>query len=138
MLRTYACLVMLAWLAVPAWASAGMVPYSGNGVIGHDTVTLHYFEGNALINHVAENVFDSLSGTRRESAESRWDTKHGSERSEAEKPDYSDRTDKGTGLYEHFPIQSFDSVNGRSDGLNPWWGMPSAGEPMLRELSRRP
>ncbi|HSA86325.1 MAG TPA: hypothetical protein VLE46_09090 [Nitrospira sp.] len=138
MLRTYAGLVILAWLAAPAWASAGMVPYTGKGGIGHHTGNRHGFEGNALIHHVAENVFDNLPGTRRESVESRWDTKYGNERSDDEKPNYSDRSDQGTGLYDNFPIQSFDSVNGRSNGLNPWWGMPSAGEPILNELSRRP
>jgi hypothetical protein len=138
MLRTYAGLVMFASLAVPVWASAGMVPYSGKGGIGNDTVNLRCLEGNSLIHRVAENVFDNLPGTRRESVESRWDSKHGNERSQEEKPDYSDRSDKGTGLYDHFPIQSFDSVNGHSDGADPWWGARSQGEPMLKDLSRKP
>jgi hypothetical protein len=85
MLRMYAGLVMLAWLAVPAWASAGMVLYSGNGGIGHDTVYLRCLEENSLIHHVAENVFDNLPDTRRESVESRWDSKHGNEQSQEEK-----------------------------------------------------
>ena len=134
MLRTYAGLVMFAWLTVPVWASAGMVPYSGG--IGRDTVNLRCLEGNSLIHRVAENVFDNLPGTRRESVESRWDSKHGNERSQEEKPDYSDRSDKGTGLYDHFPIQSFDSVNGYSGSADPWWGARSQGEPMLKDLSR--
>ncbi|MGZ8404311.1 MAG: hypothetical protein ACXW38_01440 [Nitrospira sp.] len=138
MLRTYACLVMLLWLAVPVWASAGMVPDSGKGGIGHDTVNLPCFEGNPLIRHVAENAFDNLPGTRRESVESRWDSKHGNERSEEEKPNYSDRSDKGTGLYDNFPIHSFDSVNGHSGWADPWWGARSQGEPMLKELNRDP
>lgn len=53
MLKAYVGLVMLAWLAVPVWASAGMVPYSGKGWIDHDTVNLRYFEGTPLIHHMA-------------------------------------------------------------------------------------
>jgi hypothetical protein len=43
--ETYAGLLMLAWLAVPDWASAGMAPFSGKGGSGHNIVNLHGFDG---------------------------------------------------------------------------------------------
>ncbi len=51
--EAYAGLLMLAWLAVPDWASAGMAPFSGKGGSGHDIVNLHGFDGNPLLHHVA-------------------------------------------------------------------------------------
>ncbi len=132
-----ACLLAVVWFTLPTSASAKTWPHIGGQWSDRSTIAQDWLEQDPLIHAVVERWFDRFPtytdlGTKERTDEAARDRENDA------------ASGKDSRSYDKALSPSFDridghsSVNGHSPSTDPWWGRRSEGDPMIRELSRKP
>ena len=141
MQNIYACLLSVVWFTVPTLASANTWPGFGATWSDHDRVTQHWFEHDSVTQTVADTrlgrddhfSMDERARSSRETKESGATAETDRERSHE-----SERSDNTARSSSNVLDRSYDTVHSPSHHPDPWWGRRVEGDPMIRELSRKP